>query len=101
MMTVLQPGDDVSSYRTAQWFRDGLNKPPILILDRLPSGECFYLGTDGCTIHDRVPRACLDYDCRQMFKNSDRTGRKLAVKRGIVPKGIYERGRELIEAERE
>ena len=99
MMTPLRP-DEAGSYQTAQWFRDGLNKPPVVILDRLPNGDCFYLGPDGCTIHERAPSACRDYDCRQMFKDSDRPGRKLAIKQGRVAKEIFDRGRELIERER-
>jgi Fe-S-cluster containining protein len=100
MMTVLRfdMGDDAREYQTAKWYRDGLDKPPITILDRLPNGDCFYLGEHGCTIHDRAPYECRMYDCRAMFRNSDRQGRKLAVKEGKVPKGIFERGRELIEA---
>jgi len=99
MMTILRPehGDDARQYTTAKWYRDGLDKPPIIILDRLPSGDCAYLGASGCTIHDRAPYECRMYDCRAMFRNSDRAGRKLAVKRGDVPPGIFERGRELIE----
>jgi Fe-S-cluster containining protein len=96
MMTPLHPeqGDDVASYQTAVRHTPG--KPPMLILDRLPNGDCFYLGPDGCTIHDRAPYECRKYDCRDMFKNSDRPGRKLAVKNGIVPKEIFDRGRELL-----
>jgi len=102
MMTPLLPekGDDIASYQTAQWYRDGLNKPPVLILDRLPNGDCFYLGENGCTIHGRAPWTCRDYDCRAIFRNSDRQGRKLAVKQGRIPKEILDRGRELIEAGR-
>lgn len=97
-MTLLRPdmGDDVSSYVTAQWYRDGLDKPSVTILDRQDNGDCHYLGHDGCLIHDRAPYECRKYDCREMFKNSDRQGRKLAVKNGVVPKGIFERGRELL-----
>jgi Fe-S-cluster containining protein len=94
MMTILKP-DEVDQYVTALWYRDGLDKPPVTILDRLPNGDCFYLGEQGCTIHDRAPHECRQYDCRAMFRNSDRQGRKLAVKNGVVPKAIFDRGREL------
>jgi len=98
MMTPLRPehGDDPQSYQTAICLKPG--QAPMLILDRLPNGDCFYLGLDGCTIHDRAPYECRKYDCRAVFRDSDRPGRKLAVKRGIVPKGIFDRGRELLEA---
>jgi Fe-S-cluster containining protein len=98
MMTLLRPdkGDDMNQYVTAQWYRDGLDKPPVVILDRLSNGDCVYLGEGGCTIWDRAPYECRMYDCREMFKNSDRPGRKLAVKNGVVPKAIFDRGRELL-----
>lgn len=100
LMTVLHPekGDDVSSYQTAQWYRDGIDKPPIVILDRLPNGDCFYLGEHGCTIHRRAPISCREFDCRSIFAGSDRPGRRLAAKQGLMPKAIFDRGRELIEA---
>ena len=98
MMTILRPemGDDASQYATAKWYREGLDKPPVTILDRLPNGDCAYLGGHGCTIHDRAPYECRMYDCRAMFRNSDRAGRKLAVKSGIISKAIFDRGRELL-----
>ncbi len=102
-MTLLRPdkGDDVNQYVTAQWYRDGLDKPPVVILDRLPNGDCAYLGEHGCLIWDRAPYECRQFDCRAIFKNSDRPGRKLAVKNGIMPKGIFERGRQLLEEQHE
>lgn len=98
LMTPLLPekGDDPSQYQTALWFKDGLGKPPTLILDRLPNGDCVYLGEGGCTIHDRAPWTCRDFDCREVFKNSDRPGRKLAIKNGDMTKEIFARGRELL-----
>lgn len=102
MMTLLRPdkGDQAGEYQTAQWYRDGVDKPPVTILDRLPNGDCAYLGPAGCTIHDRAPYECRMYDCRRMFLDSDRAGRRLAVKSGKVDKRIFERGRELLEAAR-
>lgn len=98
MMTPLHPehGDDIGSYQTALWVKAG--QEPMIILDRLPNGDCVYLGENGCTIHERAPRACRMFDCREMFKNSDRLGRRLAVKRGEVAPEIFRRGRELLGA---
>jgi len=103
MFVLLRPekGDDVASYVTAQWYRDGIHKPPVTILDRQDNGDCHYLGHDGCLIHERAPYECRQFDCRAIFRNSDRPGRKLAVKNGIMPREIFERGRQLLEERHE
>lgn len=97
LMTPILPekGDNAFEYKTALCFSP--NKEPYLILDRLPNGDCVYLGPDGCTIHDRAPWVCRDFDCRAVFRNSDRAGRRIAIRRGDMSKEIFDRGRELIE----
>jgi Fe-S-cluster containining protein len=97
MMTpvLVDKGDDPAQYQTAVCFHPG--KEPFLILDRKDNGDCVYLDEHGCTIHDRAPFICRDFDCRQLFKQSDRAGRRLAVKRGEVDKRLFDRGRELLE----
>src|SRR5450432_1435754 len=40
---------------------------PKAVLQRGETGECIYLGRDGCTIHDRAPAICRAFDCRQLF----------------------------------
>lgn len=98
LMTPVLPekGDDPNMYQTAMCFTSG--KAPYMILDRHENGDCVYLGGDGCTIHDRAPWTCRDFDCRIVFMNSDRTGRRLAVKRGDMDARIFVRGRELLES---
>ena len=98
MMPALCPdkGDDVSSYVTAQWYRDGLDKPPIIILDRLPNGDCSYLGSNGCTIWDRAPHACRMFDCRDYFKSHSRNQRRELMKRDTEVGPLFARGRELL-----
>jgi len=54
-------------------------------LKRKPNGDCFYLADTGCSIHDRAPKVCQDFDCRKM-KNRDS---------GPM---IYDRGQELLNA---
>jgi len=87
-------GDDPSRYQTAMCYAPG--QAPMMILDRKDNGDCVYLGESGCTIHDDAPWVCRDFDCRAIFRNSDRQGRKLAIKRGHMPKAIFDRGRELL-----
>ena len=96
MMTPILPekGDDPAQYQTAMCYTPG--KKPYMILDRHPGGDCVYLNDNGCTIWDRAPFACRDYDCRAIFMNSDRAGRRLAVRRGEIDARIFKRGRELV-----
>lgn len=97
LMTPILPekGDNAFEYKTALCISP--RKEPYLILDRHPNGDCVYLTPEGCSIHDRAPWTCRTFDCRAIFRNSDRAGRKLAVKRGEMPKEIFDRGRELLE----
>ena len=89
-----EAGDDPSSYQTATCFTPG--KAPYLILDRHANGDCVYLNENGCTIWDRAPSICREFDCREMFKNSDRNGRREAIKRDNKQKALFARGRELL-----
>jgi len=86
-------GDDPASYQTAMCYTPG--QAPYLILDRHANGDCVYLDAHGCSIYDRAPYECRKFDCRSTFRNSDRAGRRLAVKNGLMPKAIFDRGREL------
>jgi len=97
LMTPIRPdkGDDPAQYQTAICLQIG--KDPFLILDRKDNGDCVYLGEHGCTIWDRAPVVCREFDCRNTYKNSDRAGRRLAIKRGTMSKEIFDRGRELLE----
>ena len=65
-------------------------------LRRMPNGDCVYLGERGCTIHGRAPHVCQRFDCRELFKKSDRAGRREAVKSGKLPKALFDRGREML-----
>jgi len=98
MMTPLHPerGDDPSRYQTAMCHTPG--KKPYMILDRHANGDCVYLSETGCTIWEYAPAVCQEFDCRMSFKNSDRPGRRRAVKLGYLTQEIFDRGRELLKA---
>lgn len=66
-------------------------------LQRRPDGSCVYLGDNGCTIHGHAPHVCQRFDCRELFKKSDRKGRREAVKSGKLPKALFDKGREMLE----
>jgi Fe-S-cluster containining protein len=95
-----EKGDKIEEYDSAKWYDDkGTFKGYILwrVPDGPNKGDCIYLTKDGCSIWDRAPYTCRTFDCRETFRNSDRAGRKQAIKAGVMPKAIFERGRELLE----
>ena len=96
LMVPLRPemGDDVASYQTATCYTPG--QQPYLILDRLPNGDCCYLGKDGCTIWDRAPYECRMFDCREYFRNKTRNERRDLMKHDAAIKALFDRGRELL-----
>ena len=58
----LLPGDDPTQYQTEphEMIRGAL------MLAHRKNGECVYLGEWGCTIHDRAPLMCREFDCRNL-----------------------------------
>lgn len=81
--------DELDQYEWTTALQDG--KVVGKVLKWRDNGDCFYLGDHGCTIHDRAPKACKDYDCRAVFKAYELDGVQ-----GMTSKEILERGRELL-----
>jgi uncharacterized protein len=57
------------------------------------TGECIYLGPDGCTIHDRAPAICRAFDCREIFLSKTRAERLALIKSGVVSNEVFLAGR--------
>ena len=93
-MIVLHPemGDDASTYLTEPTTNPITGKP-VLQLRHKPNGECIYLGDTGCTIHDRAPAICREYDCRRNFLQFSRNERRHFVKIGLMSKEKFAEGR--------
>ena len=51
-------GDNPEDYETEDY--QGLR-----VLKRKPSGDCIYLEDSGCTIWERPPAQCREFDCRR------------------------------------
>jgi len=66
---------------------------PAAVLQCGETGECIYLGRDGCTIHDRAPAICRAFDCRDLFLNKTRAERLAMVKSGPVSNEVFSAGR--------
>ena len=56
----LLPGDDPSHYKTVR--HDTIRG--ALMLDHKPNGDCIYLASAGCSIHETKPLMCKEMDCR-------------------------------------
>jgi len=84
--------DEYANYKWGNCIKDGQNMGRVL--QRKPNGECIYLTEKGCGIHGQAPRRCREFDCRHLYRHSDRGWRRQAVKGGF-PQAILDRGREL------
>lgn len=95
----LQPqyGDVVEDYDRQMVMINGDPKTKFLALAHGPDGNCVYLKETGCSIHERAPYACRVFDCRQLFRQYDRSGRRRMIRQGFVSKETFVRGRELLE----
>lgn len=75
---VLHPehGDDPAKFE-CEIQRHPLTGRPVPILKQRADRSCVYLGPDGCTIHDRAPVICREFDCRRLFLRLSRAQRRV------------------------
>lgn len=86
-------GDKPEAYET-QDVTNPLTGKPGIALKQKRNGDCTYLGDDGCTIHDRAPAICREFDCRQFFLNmGDRATRRKLLSQGLLTKEVMDAGR--------
>jgi Fe-S-cluster containining protein len=53
-----------------------------MVLRQRPNGECVYLGPQGCTIYERAPLVCQNFDCRVYYLMLTRHERRLTISKG-------------------
>jgi Fe-S-cluster containining protein len=46
------------------------------VLKHKPNGECIHLSETGCTIYEKRPLVCRNYDCRKHFRILDASERR-------------------------
>lgn len=89
-------GDIIEAYDTFPTINPVTNKEGHAIKHK-DNGECVYLGENGCTIHDRAPVICREFDCRRWFlKFGDRAARRRFLKalpHDDVSREVFEAGR--------
>lgn len=93
-LIVLHPenGDSPEEY-DCEVVVNPITRKPVFALRRNEKNECVYLGPDGCTIHDRAPTICREFDCRRFFLGFSRTERRMMVSKGIMTKVVFDAGR--------
>jgi Fe-S-cluster containining protein len=91
----LLPADDASKYQT----QPHEYMPGQLMLAHKPNGDCIYLGTHGCTIHETKPQMCREMDCRNLANAISWTqARKLQAK-GAFKMTVWRRGKDLLKCQ--
>lgn len=92
--TLLQPerGDNISTYDYEVKYYEA-SKRNVPMLKRKPDGSCVYLGDRGCTIWERAPLTCQEFDCRAWFKGLTRSMRRLGVKQQTIDPEVLAAGR--------
>ena len=66
---------------------------PVFALATDPSGQCVYLGENGCTIYDQRPVLCRSFDCRKHYLILPRQDRDNLVRIGLSSRAVFNAGR--------
>lgn len=89
-------GDDITQYQTVPHAVPAMAAEGIRMLAHKPDLSCVYLTNTGCSIHDRAPALCREFDCRKMVKHLGYTRARKLVKHGAFSTGVLNRGLQLI-----
>lgn len=93
-LLILHPecGDDPSQYETMAVLNP-LTGQPALALKHKPEGGCIYLEAGkGCSIHDRAPAICKEFDCRRFAALFSKQERKALLKSGGASRSVLQAG---------
>lgn len=75
-----------------------VTQTPSLMLAHKPNGDCIYLDrATGCTIHDRAPAICREFDCRKFYlriMEFSRNERRRMLKAGLLSRDKLNAGRD-------
>ena len=88
----LLPADDPAQYRT----EPHSDVPGALMLAHKPDGDCFYLGPDGCTIHETKPLMCRKFDCRKIAQAITWMRARKMNAGGLLKIAVWRRGKDLL-----
>ena len=88
---VLHPecGDDPGQYETVEWLG-------CLILKHKPNGECVYLAPGGCSIYERRPAICREFDCADLINRHSRHTVQRMIANNIISRPVVKQARKLL-----
>ncbi len=91
---VLHPGlgDDIDSYQV-RTVADPETVAVVHLLATKEGGECIYLGTSGCTIYERRPVLCRNFDCRKLYLILPKQDRSNLVRLGMSSQAVLNAGK--------
>lgn len=93
-LLILHPecGDDPAQYETMAVVNP-ITGQPALALKHKPEGGCIYLERGkGCTIHDRAPAICREFDCRRFVARFSKPERKEMLASGAISRSVMQAG---------
>ncbi len=91
-------GDIAELYDTVEVIHPTTGAPARALAHRPNGGGCIYLGANGCTIHDRAPSMCRNFDCRLYYwqmMGKPRALRKRELREQYTAKELFEAGSNL------
>lgn len=103
-MLMLHPegGDIVADYETETTVNPVTGRVGVM-LKHQSNGDCVYLSRKtGCTIYDRRPLICREFDCRRFYlkivEQTSRQERKKFVKNGLLSNEVLRAGRQRLDS---
>lgn len=88
-------GDDPARFVTVP-FTNPVTGKRALRIPQMPNGDCYYLDEGGCSIHDRAPVVCREFDCRRfvtIFEALPAAQRKQFRDAGLIDDATLAAGR--------
>jgi Fe-S-cluster containining protein len=83
-------GDDPGQYQTVE-------TPVGLMIAQRENGDCVYLDERGCSIHDRAPVICREFDCIESARRIGYGSRaRRLIHQQVISVDVLRRGRELL-----
>lgn len=86
-------GDNLDALQWHEHHEYGPNGGTFAMLNKKDDGTCVYLTKAGCSIWDRAPWECRQFDCREYFSKFTQPERHKRIKAFPLNRDIFEAGK--------